>query len=73
MNRIGQRKRDAVIMMQDGRNVCKQYSLEAGAHNQLRLDQRECVKCAGKLSPVHNVSEGNTREFLCVLASYINE
>ena len=40
--------------------MCKQDSLEAGAHNLLRLDQRESVKCAGELSPVHNVSGGNT-------------
>ena len=41
--------------------MCKQYSLEAGAHNLLRLDQRASVKSAGKLSPVHKVSKGNAK------------
>ena len=39
----------------------KQYGLIRGAHNLLMLDQSESVKCAGELSPVHKVSEGNAK------------
>ena len=27
----------------------------------MRLDQRASIRCAGKLSPVHKVSEGNAK------------